>query len=147
MVGNREHYLVLRERARAMRRNPTPAEAELWKRLRDGRLGGQHFARQFVVGEFIVDFYCHAAGLAVELDGQVHADQRERDAERDAYLGERGLRVVRFPNERVLGDIYGVLREIREAVEDSPRRLRRRPSLEREGAPQTAREDDERQRD
>jgi len=122
VTDNRPRYLVLRERAREMRRAPTPAEAELWKRLRDGRLGGWHFERQFIVGEFIVDFYCHALGLVVEVDGEVHAAQRERDAERDAILASQGLRVLRFSNERVLGDTYAVLREIRRAAEDSPRR-------------------------
>lgn len=118
---DRERYLALRERAREMRREPTLAEAALWKRLRNGRLGRWHFERQFVVGEFIVDFYCHAARLVVEVDGPVHDHQTERDEDRDATLVSQGLRVLRFPNERVLRDICAILSEIRRAAEDSPR--------------------------
>jgi very-short-patch-repair endonuclease len=104
-----------------MRRAPTPAEAELWKRVRDGRLGGLHFERQLVVEEFIVDFYCRTARLVVEVDGEIHESQTGRDAERDAFLTALGLRVLRFPNALVLKDIYAVLHEIRLAAEDSPR--------------------------
>ncbi len=99
-MGNRaDKYNALRDRAREMRRNPTRAEAVLWERLRAHRLGDLHFQRQYVVGEFIADFYCHSGQLVVEVDGEVHADLVVRDGERDAFLAARGLRVLRFPND------------------------------------------------
>ena len=87
--------------ARQMRRQPTPAEAKLWQHLRAGRLSGLHFRRQQVIDGFIVDFYCHAVGLVIELDGRVHQDQEDYDAERDRILEERGLRILRLPNSAV----------------------------------------------
>jgi very-short-patch-repair endonuclease len=95
-----------------MRRDMTRAEARLWDRLRQNRLGGLHFRRQQVIDGFIADFYCHAAGLIVEADGSVHAGQAEYDAMRDRVVSARGLVVLRFTNSRIDADIDGVLAEI-----------------------------------
>ena len=106
------HPHALAEAALKMRRNMTGAEATLWRFLRANRLGGLQFRRQQVIDRFIADFYCHAAGLVVEVDGGVHDQQRARDAERDHAITSRGLRVLRFSNEQVVSDTQGVLREI-----------------------------------
>lgn len=68
-------------RAKELRREMTAAEKILWGYLRANRLDGFHFRRQQVIAGFIVDFYCHPAGLAIELDGPVHANQVEYDRE------------------------------------------------------------------
>ncbi len=77
--------------AQQMRRQPTGAEAKLWCFLRAGRLKGLHFRRQQVIDGFIADFYCHSAGLVIELDGAVHQAQLEYDTERDRILRERAF--------------------------------------------------------
>lgn len=104
-----------RQQAREMRRKMTRAETVLWQRVRANRLGGLQFRRQQVIDGFIADFYCHAAGLIVEVDGGVHAKQTDYDAERDRILSARGLRILRFTNERVERDIEAVLTAILEA--------------------------------
>ena len=104
-------------RAEELRRNQTPAEAKLWQCLRAGRLGGYHFRRQQVIDIYIVDFYCHDAGLVVELDGGVHFEQEEYDRERDKYLNEHGLRVLRFLNTQIDREFEMVLGMILEACE------------------------------
>lgn len=101
--------------ARKMRRNPTPAEAVLWDRLRGSALG-QKFVRQALVSGYIVDFYCASRNLAVEVDGWYHDDRRAYDKMRDGHIYERGVRVIRFSNEQVLENIEGVLIEIRTAL-------------------------------
>ena len=106
------------ERARALRRNMTPAEKRLWSVLRRNQLDGLHFRRQQIIDGFIVDFYCHAAGLVVEVDGPIHDEQSEYDAERDRALTARGLRVLRVRNEEVTRDLEGVLARIRVACRD-----------------------------
>jgi len=63
----------------------TPAEKILWKELRTNRLG-VHFRRQQIIQGFIVDFYCHRAGLVVEVDGDVHDLQTEEDERREKVL-------------------------------------------------------------
>jgi len=100
------------ERARQLQRAMTPAEKVLWEGLRKHRLG-PHFRRQQVIAGFIVDFYCHAARLVIEVDGDVHLEQVQADARRDEGLEEMGLRVLHVRNDLVLGDLEGVLARIR----------------------------------
>ena len=88
-------------RALVLRADATRAEKELWAILRGDKLGAR-FRRQQPVGPFIVDFYCAAAGLVIELDGAGHADEAAYDARRTAWLGKHGLTVMRFANAEVL---------------------------------------------
>lgn len=94
----------------------TPGEWLLWRRLRANRLGGLHFRRQQAIDGFIADFYCHAAGLIVEVDGDVHDEQVEYDAARDDILSAHGLRVYRVTNARLDAEIETVLDELRQIV-------------------------------
>jgi very-short-patch-repair endonuclease len=100
-----------------MRREMTTAEGFLWEALRDRRLHGFRFRAQHPVGRFILDFYCAACKLAVELDGAVHDTRREEDAARTQLLEAHGIAVVRFRNVEVLQDLAGVLNRIREACQ------------------------------
>ena len=108
-----------RDLAKRLRTDMTPAEARLWGRLRRSQLGGVHFRRQQIIDGFVADFYCHSAGLIVEVDGGVHAEQEDYDQMRDAVISARGLSVVRFTNDQVLSEIEGVLAEIAKIVQAS----------------------------
>jgi very-short-patch-repair endonuclease len=100
--------------SRRLRREATQAEEKLWDCLRNRQLMEAKFRRQAVIDRFIVDFYCHASRLIVELDGGIHKhpDTRAHDAERRAELEARGYRVVRFRNEEVEDDLPAVLSTI-----------------------------------
>jgi very-short-patch-repair endonuclease len=100
------------QRAKELRREMTPAESLLWQRVRARRLNGFHFRRQQVIDGFIVDFYCHAAGLVVEIDGGIHDRQVDYDTQRDRILAARGLRVLRFENRECVENLEGVLGRI-----------------------------------
>jgi very-short-patch-repair endonuclease len=104
------------QNARQLRREMTPAERVLWKHLRNRQLGGHKFRRQHPLGPFVVDFYCPAGRLVVEVDGGIHTGQQERDEERAAYLTGNGYRVVRLRNEEVLQRIEWVLAVLHQAV-------------------------------
>ena len=110
------HAPEKRERAQQLRRAMTPAETVLWERLRAGRLDGLHFRRQQIIDGFIADFYCHVAGLVIEIDGSVHDEQADYDRERDHILSARGLHILRLKNEQALNDLPGCLTRIREAA-------------------------------
>ncbi len=110
------------ERARELRRHMTRAERLLWSQLRGGQLGGVRWRRQQIIDGFIVDFYCHAASLIVELDGAVHRNQREYDAARDEILATRNLLILRITNTDVETDINGVLARIRAVCQKRIRR-------------------------
>jgi very-short-patch-repair endonuclease len=103
------------DRARELRRAMTPAERALWQRLRGNRLNGRHFRRQQVIAGFIVDFYCHAAGVVVNVDGEVHEGMAEYDKERDEVLRGRGFRIARLSNDEVMGNIEAALAKIETA--------------------------------
>jgi very-short-patch-repair endonuclease len=99
-------------RARHLRREQTDAEAMLWRHLRDGRLNGFKFRRQFPIDKFIADFCCLRSKLVIELDGEQHAEQVIRDAHRSEALARRGYRVLRFWNDEALTNMDGVLEMI-----------------------------------
>ena len=98
--------------AKELRRNMTEAETILWQCLRTNKLGGWHFRRQQVLFGYIADFYCHAASLVVEVDGEIHKSQHVADRERDAILESKGFNVIRFQNREVEHDLNTVLRKI-----------------------------------
>ena len=107
------------ERAKELRREMTEEERILWRRLRADKLKGFHFRRQQIIDGFIVDFYCHAAGLVVEVDGPIHDRQTEYDERRDRALCQHGLRILRVRNEEVRGGLAGVLDRIAECVKET----------------------------
>jgi very-short-patch-repair endonuclease len=98
--------------ARAMRAEPTAAEAALWVALRGRRLGGWKFRRQHVVAGYIVDFYCAQLWLAIEVDGGVHRGRGAEDVERAENLASLGVRIVRLRNADVLERINAVVDEL-----------------------------------
>ncbi len=92
------------KRARRLRREMTAPEVVLWDVLRGGRLGGLRFRRQHPIGSYILDFFCPVAKLAVEVDGEGHAnpEQARRDDARSRWLNERGIRVLRLPATAIM---------------------------------------------
>jgi very-short-patch-repair endonuclease len=100
------------EAAVRLRRGMTAQERVLWDCLKANHLQGWHFLRQQVIDGLVVDFYCNAAGVVVEVDGGIHESQVEYDQERDNVLRQRGLRVLHVPNERVERDLPALLAEI-----------------------------------
>ncbi|MFD0798913.1 endonuclease domain-containing protein [Maribacter chungangensis] len=73
-LHNRKELLNSR---RQLRKNLTPAEAFLWNRLKAKQLDGKKFAKQHSIGNYIVDFYLASDKLIIELDGEVHQNERQ----------------------------------------------------------------------
>ena len=111
---------INRERARAMRCKPVELEKIFWSEVRNRKLGGYKFKRQFLIGRYIVDFVCVEKRLIVELDGPFHAMRQTYDTERDAFLNAQGYRVLRFPNSYAADDIGIVLLTVKNALAPSP---------------------------
>ncbi len=99
-----------------MRQEPVLYERRLWKLLRDRRLAGLKFRRQFIIGRYIVDFICLRHRLIVEADGP-HHDDRAQDAARDEWLSAQGFRVLRFPNQQIENRKHEVVGTILAAAE------------------------------
>jgi very-short-patch-repair endonuclease len=122
----------LLERARRLRKQGTPFEAALWRKLSRSQLAGYKFRRQHVIGNCIVDFFCPRKALIVEIDGDTH--DRARDAVRDSINSHRGYATVRFTNSDVGQNMDGVLQQLLSALNALPDRWPHpNPSPEGEG--------------
>jgi type I restriction enzyme, R subunit len=108
---NKTNYITRRKR---LRRNATRAEKLFWIHARSSQLGYK-FRRQFQIGKYITDFYCHNIKLIVEIDGITHDDERQQqyDAKRQAYLESLGYLVVRYTDDQVLCDTEATMRDIK----------------------------------
>jgi len=106
-----EIWNALISKAKEMRSNMTPSEKLLWEELRGGR-SGLKFRRQHIIDRFIVDFVCLSAGIVIEVDGEIHNDQKEYDEGRTVELNQNGFQVVRFTNEEVNSDLHSVVEQI-----------------------------------
>ena len=137
-----KQWRQLKPVARGMRHEPTPAEEALWQALRNRKVAGAKFRRQFTIDRFIVDFYCHQANLVIEIDGPTHESQQAADAEREAILTRTGLKVLRFTNREVMGNVRLVLNQIRAAL-PKERPTPQPPSCEEGGATWEGDGDDE----
>ena len=102
--------------SRQLRRDLTVAEKSLWHELRDRRLSGIKFRRQFPIDSFIVDFVCLEARLTIELDGPVHKGREHQDALRGRIIRSHGFMERRYRNDDVLDRLPWVLEDIRQSV-------------------------------
>jgi very-short-patch-repair endonuclease len=104
----------LKPLARDLRKNLTDAEKRLWSKIRRKQLKKFQFYRQKNIGDYIVDFYCPAAKLIVEIDGGQHYSEENimKDEVRDKFLSDLGFRVLRFSNSDVFKNIEGVVTRI-----------------------------------
>jgi very-short-patch-repair endonuclease len=126
---------VRRATAKKLRANTTPHERILWRALKEIPVDGTHFRRQAPIGPYVVDFFCPAKRLIIELDGGHHNDDETaaRDRKRQLWLEQEGYRVVRFWNSEITGELTAVLDRIyvelygsREAAVEPLKHLRRR---------------------
>ena len=121
---------AIKELGRKLRAGQTDAEKLLWKLLRSRQLCEWKFRRQHPVPPYILDFYCHDARLAIELDGGQHNEdtQRAKDAARTRFLARHGIRVLRFWNHEVLQRTEAVLEAIYQALERASEQRPKPPS-------------------
>ena len=126
--GGREGFGRQRERfvpynkkltalARENRKNPTAAESKMWNGvLRMRHFADYKFSRQKPIADFIVDFYCSELRLAIEIDGDTHAEAVEYDAARTAALNASAITVVRYTNDEALKNLSGVYDDLMRRV-------------------------------
>ncbi|MFA4819063.1 MAG: endonuclease domain-containing protein [Patescibacteria group bacterium] len=105
------NFSSLKQLRRKLRLNQTKAEKIIWSKLRNKQFNDLKFYRQYSVGWYILDFYCPAVKLAIEIDGGQHNEATEqiKDIQRDKYLEQQGIKVVRFWNNDVMENCEGIL--------------------------------------
>lgn len=112
--ANKKSLKLIRK---ALRNNATPAECILWRGLQRSQVEGIKFRRQHSIGQFVMDFYSPSLRLGIELDGEVHNDMiiHQRDEEKEAFLRDNGITLLRFPNELVYNHFDYIKERIIEA--------------------------------
>ncbi len=111
---------MMKERARSLRQEMTDSENRMWYFLRNRRLNGYKFVREYMIDNYIADFACREMKLVIEIDGSQHIAAVEYDLKRTEHLMARGYRVLRFWNNEVFNDIEGVLTMILSSIESVP---------------------------
>jgi very-short-patch-repair endonuclease len=109
---------VLTQFKKSLRRSQTDAESVLWYHLRNRYFRGHKFRRQHILCGYIVDFVCLEKRLVIELDGGQHNEERQirYDSVRTLKLVNEGFVVLRFWNNEIFTNIYGVLETIRRSI-------------------------------
>jgi very-short-patch-repair endonuclease len=126
-------------RARALRSRMTDAERKLWRMLRDRRFSGAKFRRQVPLGRYVADFLSFERQMVIEVDGGQHSEKAS-DVARDNWFRREGFTVVRFWNNNVLTNLYGVAVRLLELIDKNtphpasqPRAAAKPPSPTRRG--------------
>ncbi|MEI6048807.1 MAG: endonuclease domain-containing protein [Bacteroidota bacterium] len=102
--------------AKILRKNMTMCEKLLWERLKLKQINGLRFRRQHPIDFFIADFYCHEVRLVIEIDGEIHNQQREYDDGRSAEMEKYSIKVIRFTNSEVENNIEEVIKNIENEI-------------------------------
>jgi very-short-patch-repair endonuclease len=118
---------------RTLRHHQTDAEKRFWLYVRNKQFYGLKFYRQYSVGQYILDFYCPAKRIAIELDGGQHKDQDKKDTERTEFLQQFDVTVLRFWNHEILTNTDGVLSRLEQVFHITPSSNSPHPSLSQEG--------------
>ena len=113
---------TLRNSRKELRNKSTSAEIAFWNLVKNRKLEGRKFRRQHSIDNYIVDFYCAAEKLIIELDGDPHGEyfKISEDFKRDEYLEKLGYKVLRFENRFVFHDPEYILKEIIKKFNNHP---------------------------
>lgn len=116
------HYNRTKEKwlRKDLRKKSTKAEKILWDYLRNRKLAGFKFKRQYSVDAFIIDFYCSKVKLGIEVDGEVHFtdEAKEYDENRTGFLSDFGIEIIRFKNDEVFNNVEMILNKIKQKLKN-----------------------------
>lgn len=115
---------IITQTVRDLRKNQTKSEAIFWQAVRNRKLKGKKFFRQYPIrfemdGRrrfFVADFYCHEMKLVVEIDGKIHQRQKEYDQLRTYLIDALGMKIIRIKNEEIEDSLDSVLERIRKQL-------------------------------
>jgi len=117
VTANPGNYIFIKEVRDILKENPTKAEELIWEYLRNKKTGHK-IRRQHIISDFITDFVCLRKKVVIEIDGDIHLQQLERDEMRTQILNDLGYKVVRFPNEEVFANIELVVKMIKDILDE-----------------------------
>ncbi|MDI9356261.1 MAG: DNA methyltransferase [Chitinophagaceae bacterium] len=114
----------LNQRAKELRKQGILSEVLFWKNFKNKeKLKGYDIDRQIIIGNFIVDFFIAELGLVIEIDGASHDDKQEYDQERQEFLEDLGLKVIRYTDKEVKQNIEGIYQDFLKNIENREKEL------------------------
>ena len=116
ITANLQNYRLIKDGRENLKDNPTEAEKLIWEYLRNKKTGHK-IRRQHVIDNYIADFVCLPKKVVIEIDGEIHIQQKEYDAFRTNTLNEKGYKVIRFTNAEVLANPALVATKIKEILD------------------------------
>ncbi len=110
------------EKRKILRNNATGAEQILWHEIKNGKISGYKFRRQHSINYYVVDFYCPALKIAIEVDGGYHnnKEQIDYDKYRQEIIEDLGIKFIRFTNEEVINGTKQVVKKIKKFINQDP---------------------------
>jgi len=111
-VNTPKYVIELARQNRQNRQNLTVSEQTIWSQLRNKQLNDYKFRCQHPIYRYILDFYCHKAYLAIEIDGNIHKERVDYDSYRDKFLEDIGITTLRFSVEEVMSKNSSVINKI-----------------------------------
>lgn len=121
--GHNKYLLELRNLSRENRKNPTPAESQIWHIILKKKYLGYKFLRQKPINQFILDFYCPKLLLDIEVDGDSHVNRKEHDIGRNQILSSIGIKTIRYNNDVILNNLCFVSEDIKIKINDRQNEL------------------------
>jgi len=117
-VGHYNNRSSFKQRRKNLRNQSTKSEIVLWQKIKNKQLAVK-FRRQYNIGYWIVDFYCHQLKLIIEIDGSIHHEEDvvKHDQIRQKILENKGYTIIRYSNHKVLDDIDSVVSNIKMAIQ------------------------------
>jgi very-short-patch-repair endonuclease len=119
MIRDANRNRAQTQHAKSMRRDAAKLEHQLWSSLQGGKLG-MAFERQHKIKPYVIDFYCEAAKLAIQLDGDIQRPVRA--TARTRFMSNKNIRVLHFSNRDLSEDFAGAITAIRDALNETPKR-------------------------
>ena len=117
---NYSNHPVTKEYRQLLRKEATPSERIIWKRLQKRQIDGYKFRQQHGMGPYVLDFYCPELRLCIEIDGDIHdlPENKKKDSERTIFLNQNKIEVIRFTNEEIAENIDDVINSIKEKIKE-----------------------------
>ncbi len=109
-------YIYIKDFRNDLKKNPTKAEAIIWEYLKTKKTGYK-IRRLHIIGGFITDFVCLSKKLIIEIDGEIHLNQKEYDENRTRILNELGYDLIRFSNNEVFENTNKVAQKIKTVLD------------------------------
>ena len=109
--------------ASEFRKNPTKSEKIIWDVLRNRNFLNLKFRRQHLIEGYLLDFYCHDLKLAIEIDGEIHNNQKEMDQIRQNHIERAGIKFFRISSEQVEGNLKNTLLDLTKYVENLKQKI------------------------